>query len=405
MPTDDQVAIEDLLALLAIPGPSCDEGAVADYLESALRGAGIEPGWITRDRAFDGSEYGGSCGNLIVQLPAIGDHPGPARLLTAHMDTVALATGCKPRLFESGDGGTRRIVNGNPATALGGDNRTGCAALLQVAREMMAQPDRLRPPIALMFCAQEEVGLVGSREFDVRSLGFDGPIVGFNFDGGRADELVTRVTGTSRLAITIQGKASHAGATPGDGVSAAVAMARALAALADDGWHGPIDKPQGRGSANVGSLHGGAGTNIVLDRLEVLAEARSHDPAFRQRILDVYRQAFQDAATRTTNQHGDAAAVTFKPLACYEAFALADDAPAVRAAVAACLANDIEPTLISNDGGMDANNLTAKGIDTVTLGLGQRQVHTQDEWIDVNEFLTACRIAITIAYVDGGGQI
>lgn len=394
MDVDRQAAITDLMALLPVQGESTNEDAVADHIEAALLNCGVGRAAITRDRAFERSEYGGSCGNLIVRFAAVGDVGGPAWLLTAHMDTVALAVGCKPRLVEDDAG--QRIINDNPEAALGGDDRAGCAALLHVARALAAHPDRPRPAIGLGFFVQEEVGLVGSREFDPGGLGFDGPILGFNFDGSSACEVVTKATGTSRLEITVHGKAAHAGAHPADGVSAAVAASRAIARLADEGWHGPIEKPEGRGSANVGTLRGGSGTNVVMDRLQVLTEARSHDRAFRERILETCKRAFEQAAAETANRHGRTAKVSFKPLSRYESFALSDDAPAVLAALAAGRTVGVELTPVSNDGGMDANNLTAKGIATVTFGLGLHEVHTQDEWLDVEEFLSACRVALAL---------
>lgn len=389
-------AVKDLLELLAIAGPPGRETPVAEYLRAAMQAAGISSDAISQDRAFEGSEYGGECGNLFVRFAGVGDDPRPAMLLAAHMDTVPLAAGCRPRLAQAGDSpdGRPRIVNDAPGTALGGDNRTGCAALLQVARTLASvDPARPRPPITLVFFVQEEVGLVGSRQLDVAALGFDRPAIGFNFDGGRLDQLVTRVIGTTRFEIVLAGVASHAGASPEKGASAAVAAGRAIAWLADNGWHGRIDRPEGRGSSNVGVIRGGGGTNVVMDHLTILAETRSHDPRFRRQIRRQYEDAFRTAAARTTSVDGRPVQVSFSDGPCYESFALADDAPVVQAAVEAARRCGISLRLVSNDGGMDANNLTAKGIPTVTFGLGQRAVHTPDEWIDVDEFLAACRLA------------
>jgi len=390
-------AIEDLLELLRIPGVSTEEAGVAEHLVKTLRSLGVPQEAISRDRVHERSEYGGQCGNLIVRFPAVGDDESPARLFSAHMDTVAIAKGAKPRVAASKDGGedAGRIVNDAPGTALGADNRTGCAVLLQVARALMeADPSKPRPPAALVFFVQEELGLIGSREFDIEALGFDRPAVGFNFDGSRPDEIVTKVTGTSRFHIEIEGVASHAGSDPASGVSAAVVAGKAIAALAEQGWHGRIERKEGRGSANIGTMHGGAGTNVVMDHLAILAEARSHDPAFRKRIIRTYEEAFQRAAAETVNRQGRSAAVSFRPGPCYESFALADDAPVVQMAWSAVRNASLDPRLVSNDGGMDANWLNAHGIPTVTFGAGARDVHTPDEWIDLNDFCAACRLAL-----------
>ena len=63
MDVDAQAAITDLMALLAIRGESTNEGAVADHIEAALLERGVKRSAMSRDRAFEGSEYGGSRGN------------------------------------------------------------------------------------------------------------------------------------------------------------------------------------------------------------------------------------------------------------------------------------------------------------------------------------------------------
>jgi len=56
-----------------------------------------------------------------------------------------------------------------------------------------------------------------------------------------------------------------------------------------------------------------------------------------------------------------------------------------------------EPELAISNGGLDANWLTAHGIPTVTLGCGQRNIHSVHEELDVAEFHTARRIALRLA--------
>src|SRR5690242_8813293 len=85
------VMVDDLMALLRIPGPPGEERGVADHLRSVLGTFGVPPGCITCDSAQHQSEYGGNTGNLIVRLDGRGD--GPRRLFSAHMDTVPLVVG------------------------------------------------------------------------------------------------------------------------------------------------------------------------------------------------------------------------------------------------------------------------------------------------------------------------
>jgi tripeptide aminopeptidase len=383
-------AVNDLLALLAIPGPPGEEAAVAEHLRRTLAAAGVHPGCITTDEAHRQSEYGGNTGNLIVRLD--GHRRGPRRLFSAHMDTVSGAVGAAPRLDEAAG----KVVNDAPGKALGGDNRTGCAVLVQVARAL-CQRRGDHPPATLVFFVQEEVGLVGSRGLDVGRLGEPKPAMGFNFDIEDADEFVTAVIGTERFTIDIEGVAAHSGINPADGVSAALIAAEALAQLAGAGWHGVIDRADGRGTANVGILRGGTGSNVVMPALHILAEARSYDPAFRKTIIRAWREAFERAAALRRNCGGAAGRVRFGPGPTYEAFGLDAEAPVVRAAVAAARRCGLTPRCVSNDGGMDANWTVAHGIPTVTLGAGQRHIHMPAEEVDLRHFTLACRLAVELA--------
>ena len=386
-------AIEDLLALLPLEGPPAQEGLVAAFIRDRLIDSGLSSSQISLDSAQEQSEYGGDVGNLIVQFE--GSAAGPGLMFSTHMDTVPNAVGCQPRLERENN----RIVNEAAGKALGGDNRAGCAVLLNLAREL-GQLDGDHPPVTLVFFIQEEVGLVGARGLNLSMLGDPLPAMCFNLDGGRADQFVTAVIGSERFTIDIAGIAAHAGAYPADGVSAAVIAAKAIAELDRDGWHGRFEKSAGRGTANVGIVQGGQGSNVVMPAMHILAEARSHDPTFRKRIIDAWQTAFRRSARETTNQHGHSGAVTFGVGPTYEAFSLAETEPAVQTVLKAADQCGIKAKLVSNDGGMDANWIVAHGIPAVTIGCGQRSVHTADEWIDLQDFEKACRLMTTIAKFD-----
>ena len=111
-----------VLDLLKIPGPSGEEQKVMEFLVNRLRKAGAPDDAIRFDRP----------GNLVLRLP--GSQPGKRRLLSAHVDTVALCRGARP---------VRRggyIVPADKNTALGADDRSGTAVLLAAATEILRRP-------------------------------------------------------------------------------------------------------------------------------------------------------------------------------------------------------------------------------------------------------------------------
>jgi uncharacterized protein (DUF362 family) len=53
-------------------------------------------------------------------------------------------------------------------------------------------------------------------------------------------------------------------------------------------------------------------------------------------------------------------------------------------------------TLLTH-GGMDANHFVAKGIPTVSVGIGGFRCHSPEEYADLNEFRTCCKLAVALA--------
>ena len=375
-----------VMDLLALPGKSCEESQVAEFVRQRLQQAGADESATVHDTAHQRTPQPGEVGNLIFQLP--GTRPGPRRLLSAHLDTVPLCAGARPQL----EG--RRIKPADSHTALGADNRAGCAAILNAALEILKN-DLPHPPLTFCWFVQEEIGLQGARCLDVELLGE--PKLAFNWDGGIATNLVVGATGGYRMDIDVLGLASHAGAAPNLGVSAIAIASLAVADLHRQGWHGLIEKDGRYGTSNVGGFHGGDATNVVAEKVSLIAEARSHDPEFRREIVQAIEAAFENAAKEVVSGAGAVGSVRFQGRLDYESFKIPDDAPSVRAARRAAQTVGREPQLAIANGGLDANWLAKHGIPAVSLGCGQMNQHTVQEMLDLDEFEDACRIALLLA--------
>jgi tripeptide aminopeptidase len=375
-----------VLDLLAIPGVSGDEKAVADRIVKWLRDAGCPAAAISFDAAHTKTPIKGNVGNLIVQLP--GTLPGPRRLLMAHMDTVPVCLGAKPVVKG------RVIASSDPKTGLGGDDRAGVSVVLATAVQIL-KSKLPHPPLTLLFAIQEEVGLYGARFVKAADLGR--PKLAFNFDGGAVEKITVGATGGYRMDIAIEGVPSHAGVAPEKGVSAIAIASLAIASLVKDGWHGLVAKDGKRGTSNVGVIHAGAATNVVAESAMLRAEARGHDPAFRGTIVKAIEKAFAAAVKQVKSSDGTTGTVKVEGRLDYEAFRLADDEPCVVAAREAVAAIGLTPRLDISNGGLDANWMAANGVPTVTLGCGQMDIHTTNEKLDLAAFEDACRVALRLA--------
>ena len=390
MKVHEERALDLVMELMAVPGPSCQERAIADKVTQILLSAGVPAENIVHDSAHKKTPLPGEVGNLIVKLPSTQRHGTPRQpriMLSAHLDTVPLCVGCQPRRSKG------YILSSNPDSGLGGDDRAGVAVVLVALLELL-ESRTPHPPLTLCFFVQEEIGLQGSRHLGTAKLGK--PAMAFNFDGGDPYKLTIGATSGERFAIRLQGVPAHAGLAPEAGASAIHAAGLAIADLQKHGWLGRVSKQRRVGTSNIGVIQGGSATNVVADLVEIQAEARSHDSQFRQTIADAIEQAFVKAAAAVVNTSGTAVRAEVQRRVDYDAFRLSDDALAVRLAKAAVAAVGATASLAVTDGGVDANWLVKHGIPTVTLGCGQRQVHTRDEQLNVADYLQACRIARSI---------
>jgi tripeptide aminopeptidase len=382
-------ALQTVMQLMAIPGRSGQEGQVAEFVCQRLLVAGVSPSDLVTDTAHQRTPIRGQTGNLILKVA--GNRRGPRRMLSAHLDTVPICEGCEPHL----QGGLVR--SRKPETGLGADDRAGVAVLLHVATEILKRGGD-HPPLTFCWFVQEEIGLHGSRCVQKSLLGR--PKMAFNWDGGAPSKLTVGATGGYRMSLQVRGIASHAGGAPEWGVSAITIASLAIADLHRRGWLGDVRKGRDRGTSNIGVIQGGEATNVVTDRVLLRAEARSHDPSFRQQIIDAIHTAFRQAAEKVENVVGDHGSVRIDGRLDYEAFRLPDDHPCVRIAEAAVRSIGLEPETAISNGGLDANWLVQHGIPTVTLGCGQLNQHMTSEALDVAAFENACRVAMKIATGD-----
>ena len=391
---DVDYATEMLIRLLAIDSVTGFEAAIGAAIVDELKKVGVPASAIRYDTVHQRIKLPTEVGNLIVDLP--GTKPGPRLLFSTHMDTVPLCKGAKPR--RDGD----RIVS-DGTTALGGDNGTGCAVLIALAKTLIDHK-LPHPPITMLFTVREESGLHGARELDPKDLG--GATMGFNVDSTHAALLTIGAVGQQNWEVTIKGKAAHAGVAPERGISSTLVASVGLTEAHRGGWFGKVVQPGGKGSSNVGIFGGkdgkpaGDATNVVTDYVHLVGEARSTDAAFAVKITEAFEAAFNKAKGEVKDADGNMAEVSFQSRTAYPPFLMSEDDPAVQRAKKAAQAMGLEPVTMVSAGGLDANWLVKHGVPTVTFGAGQAEIHTVNEYVVIPEFAQGCRLAVAIATLE-----
>jgi tripeptide aminopeptidase len=388
---DEEKAVARLIRMLSVEGITGQEKAIGQAVVRELVEIGVPRRAIQFDRVNELIPLPTQTGNLIVTLP--GTKPGLRWLFMTHLDTVPLCAGAKP-VRKGG-----RVVAEGP-TALGGDNRTGVACLLNLVATLLRN-ELPHPPLTLLFTVREESGLWGARFVDPAALG--SPVMGFNVDGSSPVEITVGAVGAERWEVEIRGKAAHAGAHPERGVSATVVASLAHTDVYQSGWFGKIAQNGHEGTANVGVFGGrngqsaGDATNVVTDYVLIRGEARSHDMKFVRTITNAYKEAYRKAATRVRNADGKSAKVKFTTRLDYFPFRIKPEASVVKHAFTAAERAGLQPTVRITNGGLDANWIVRHGIPTITFGAGQRNVHTIEEFVDLTDFVKGCRLALALA--------
>ncbi len=150
-PQDSQLDLA--MQLMSIPGASGDEGRVAQFIQQHLVKAGAKPAEIKFDSAHKKTLRPGDVGNMLLKLP--GTAKGARRLLMAHMDTVPICVGSRPKQVGP------MVTSADPSTGLGADDRAGVAVVLQTAMRILRERPA-HPPLTFLWTIQEEIGLFGA---------------------------------------------------------------------------------------------------------------------------------------------------------------------------------------------------------------------------------------------------
>lgn len=354
--------VSTFLELVQIDSPSGHEEEIARHLMAELKSLDVP---VVRDKT----------GNVIGRLAG----EGPPILLSAHVDTVGPGRGVKPVVANG-------IITSDGTTILGGDDKSGVAAILEVLRVLVEQ-GLPHPPLEVALTVSEEIGLEGAKGLDLNTLrAKDGIVLD---SGGEIGTIAVAAPSQYKLRAVVHGKAAHAGAEPEKGINAIVVAAEAIAAM-------PLGRIDEETTANVGRIQGGTATNIVPDRVEIAGEARSHDES----KLEAQVQAMTKALKQAAAQHG--ATVDIDVERSYSTFQLSEEDGIVRRAVAAAKTLDLTPALVPSGGGSDANIFNAGGVTTINISSGMDKVHTTEERLAVDDLVKCAEFLLAILGLEVG---
>lgn len=359
--------LNEFLELVQIDSESKNETAIAKVLKQKFTDLGVE---VFEDDSAAQTGYG--AGNLVCTLA--GTKEGVDTIyFTSHMDTVTPGKGVKPSIKDG-------YVVTDGTTILGADDKAGISVMLETIRVLKEQ-NIAHGTIQFIVTVGEESGLIGSKALDPSLLKAK---YGYAIDSdGKVGNVVVAAPTQAKVKAIIYGKTAHAGVAPEKGVSAITIAAKAIAKM-------PLGRIDDETTANIGRFEGGSATNIVCDRVDILAEARSIVAEKMEEQAKKMREAFESVA----EQMGGKAEVTVEVM--YPGFKLGAGDHVVEVAKKAAAKIGRSCELQKSGGGSDANVIAGLNIPTVNLAVGYEEIHTTNERMPIEELNKLAEMILAI---------
>jgi acetylornithine deacetylase/succinyl-diaminopimelate desuccinylase-like protein len=356
----DAQTVQDMLDIVRIPAPPFAEAERGLWLAERMRALGLHQ--VDMDEA----------GNVLAHLPGSSASAGESPIiLSAHLDTIFPA---ETRIDVRNEGG--RVAA--PGIA---DNTRGLAALLAIARALLAaQPSTIHPIVFVATVGEEGVGDLRGVKHLMRPGSPWRSAAGFiTVDGTGLRRIVHRAIGSRRFAVTITGAGGHSWADFGmaNPIHALGLAIGELAAL-------ELSR-QPRVALTVGRAGGGTSVNAIPADAWMEIDLRSEAGRTLLDTENLVRMAIKDAVDRINAQRRRGT-----PALQLEIRVIGDrptgetpvTSPLVRIARGATRLINETPELVASS--TDANVPIALGIPAIAIGAGGESggTHTVDEWYE-----------------------
>ena len=245
--------LDTFLRYVQIDSESGHEKAMGEKLVEDVKALGLDP--IT-DKA--GETFGSDGFNVFFRFP--GTLPGDPFVLSAHMDTVVPGVGIRPYIEDG-------IIKSGSDTILGGDDKSGICGILEAITTILEKglPHRTAE---VVFSIGEEGGMRGAKAFDMTQLKSKRAFV--LDSSGDVGKIIVGAPGQIKIFADVVGRRAHAGLAPEQGISAIQVAAKGIAKM-------NLLRIDEETTCNIGTIKAEYATNIVPDRVSLIAEVRSRN--------------------------------------------------------------------------------------------------------------------------------
>jgi tripeptide aminopeptidase len=346
-------------------------------------------------------------GLVWATVPATIDGPTPTLLFNAHLDTSPEAPGdrCKPQVIDRYEGGDILLLSGDAIVAeetpelsklightlvttdgktlLGGDDKAGVAAIMEMAHTWIENPHVPHGPIRLLFTCDEEIGR-GTRHLDLELVH---ATAGYTLDGGGEGTIDVETFSADMATVRFTGINTHPSVGKGKMVNAIRAAGKFLSML-PSAERSPETTADREGFLHPYVLQGSVSEATVQILLRDFETAKLSEFASEIRSLaeDVCRSMPRLKADITVEEQYRNMADGLKrfPMA-------------VELAEKAFAQLGVPCERSSIRGGTDGALMTQMGLPTPNLSVGQYNIHSTKEFVSLDQMEIAVAHGIALA--------
>ena len=347
-------------------------------------------------------------GYVLATLPANSPRANVPRLAWfAHVDTAAeLPGGARPIVHRKYDGKPIKlpddptqqltvetiphlrekighdIITASGTTQLGADDKAGVAIVMAAVRHLLRHPEIAHGELRVCFNPDEEIAR-GMTKLDLKELAAD---VGYTLDGETLAEIDFETFSADAAVLEIRGVSIHPGWAKGVMVNALRLAGQFLSAL-------PAEVSPERTAGRDGFIHP-VEVEGNADRCTVRMILRD----FELPGLAAKRAAVEQVVSQLRIVEPRAAFT----LTCSEQYRnmrywLEKDMRPVEYAREAVSRAGLTPFSTAIRGGTDGSNLTARGLPCPNLFCGMHEVHSQREWVSLQDMTKSAETLLHLA--------
>ncbi len=277
------------------------------------------------------------------------------------------------------------IITASGTTLLGADDKAGVAIIMDLATQLIKNPEIKHGEIRILFTPDEEVGR-GVEKLDMKKVNAD---YGYTLDGGKLGDIEDESFSADGVKITIHGISAHPGYAKNKMVNALKVGAAFIDALPKGEWS-PETTEKREGFVHPVSFNGGlekAEINFII-RDHQTSKLKDYEIKLEQLLKDVL-QNFKGAhyefevSEQYRNMKEIIEKVPFVTEYAIEAMKNAGVSP--------------KPAIIR--GGTDGSKLSFMGMPCPNIFTGEMAIHSRHEFVSVQDMQKAVNTLIELVQI------